>query len=950
VADVFISYSRRDAEYVQALATALEQRGKRVWVDTEGIRDGEVFPDALLRAIESSDAFVFVISPDSVTSSFCATEVAHAESLNKRIVPLAHRPVDDSAIPEAVRVRNWIPAGEQSDLGDVAGRLVIALDTDLEWEHAHSRLTVRALEWEQADRDGSFLLRGSDLQAGERWLVEGAVKEPGPTVLESEYLAASRMASARRQRTLVAVSLVVAVLAVALLVFAVLSRDSAITARNAARAQALTSDAERVGAEAVDQQDVDRQLLLAVTGVRLQDRPETRSDLLTVLQNNPALTHVSRPLDDLIDAVAISPDGSTLAVVDSAGELRFIVLADWHPLGAPVQIGGPVAPRAMSFTPDGASLVVLTAQGNESRLLSIQVGSHRVRQLGVWHRVAPIPPIGSDSLAVSPGGRRIAVSLITETASAPVPTAASLLMIDSATGQVVWQRTYPLVPGQSEPHVEFVRADGLLSSAQQGDTLLWSASTGRILRRYPVGGLPAAAPGGQMVALGANSPSLYSGGSSAMIELNLRTGRHRRLLDDLQTGWLRGVFYTPDGRRIVADAFDGIHVWNAETGRIEESYESQPSTRSVMALSADGATAVVGLQDGSVEEFDVSGAHRLGALIRWAPDPDSCTGAYGGPCYAVSSSDVLAASGANGGAYVVDLRTMKRIAAVPAIAGADAGALAFSLGGGELAIGGPDGVGIWDLHTRRQTRHFRFGAPVIWNAISPDGTLLAVQIQAATGQSSLVEVVRINDGEVLQRYTVAHGGGGLDFTPDGGELVALGCCSSGSSVIGWSTRTGARLFDRTAGGLAEAIGISPDSHTLAVGTEQGAVLFLDARTGRQTQPPIQAIAGNIYYVAYSPDGADLSVSGADGTVNLWDVRARLPLGHPFGPYPGIIPTTLFASDGRLLVILLSSAYIWPTDVATWERFACAAAGRQLTPVEWRDLLPTRPYERVCPAS
>ena len=949
MADVFISYSRRDAEYVQALVAAVEQRGKHVWVDTEGIRDGEVFPDALLRAIESSDAFVLVISPDSVTSSFCATEVAHAESLNKRIVPLAHRPVDDSAIPEGVRVRNWIPAGEQTDLGDVAGRLVAALDTDLEWEHAHSRLTVRALEWEQSDRDASFLLRGSDLQAAERWLVEGAVKEPGPTVLESEYLAASRMATARRQRTLAAISLVVAVIALGLLVFAVLSRDSAITARNAARAQALTSDAERVGAEAVDQQDVDRQLLLAVTGVRLQDRPETRSDLLTVLQNNPALTHVSRPLDDLIDAVAISPDGSTLAVVDSAGELRFVALAGWRPLGAPVQIGAPVAPRAMSFAPDGASLVVLTAEGNESRLLSIEVASHRVRRLGVWHRVAPIPPVGSNSVAVSPGGTRIAVSLITETASAPAPTAASLLMIDSATGHMVWQRAYPLQPGQAEPHLEFLRPGVLLSSAQQGDTILWSASSGRILRRYPVGGLPAVAPGGQTVALGANSPSLYSGGSAAMIELNLRTGSHQQLRDDLQTGWLRGVFYTPDGRFIVADAFDGIHVWNAATGRIDESYESQPSVRSVMALSADGATAVVGQQDGSVEEFDVSGAHRLGAVLRWAPDVDSCSGF--GPCYAASPrGDLLAASSANGGAYVIDLHSMKRIAAVPAIAGRGASALAFTSSGGELAIGGPAGVGIWDLQARRETRHFRFGALVIWNAISPDGTLLAVQTQAATQQSSQVEVVRISDGAVLQRHTVAHGGGGLGFTPDGDELVALGCCSGGSSVIAWSTRTGARLFDRRAGALAEAIGISPDSHTVAVGTEQGTVLFLDARTGRETQPPIQATAGNIFYVAYSSNGADLSVSGSGGTVNLWDVRARLALGHPFGPYPGVIPTTLFASDGRLLVILLSSAYVWPTDVATWERFACAAAGRQLTPVEWRDLLPTRPYERVCPAS
>ena len=65
MADVFLSYSRRDGKFVRRLASALQDRGKEVWVDVDGIRDAEVFPEALRRAIESSDAFVFVISPDS---------------------------------------------------------------------------------------------------------------------------------------------------------------------------------------------------------------------------------------------------------------------------------------------------------------------------------------------------------------------------------------------------------------------------------------------------------------------------------------------------------------------------------------------------------------------------------------------------------------------------------------------------------------------------------------------------------------------------------------------------------------------------------------------------------------------------------------------------------------------------------------------------------------------
>ena len=81
MADVFISYSRADAEYVRRLQGELQSRGKDVWMDVEGIRDAELFPAALLRAIESSDAFVFVITPESVRSAFCEQEVAHASDL-----------------------------------------------------------------------------------------------------------------------------------------------------------------------------------------------------------------------------------------------------------------------------------------------------------------------------------------------------------------------------------------------------------------------------------------------------------------------------------------------------------------------------------------------------------------------------------------------------------------------------------------------------------------------------------------------------------------------------------------------------------------------------------------------------------------------------------------------------------------------------------------------------
>ena len=76
--DVFVD-SRRHSEFVQRLAESMSQRGKQVWLDTEGIADAEVFPAAIKRAIEQSDAFLFVITPSAVDSAYCENEVEYAK-------------------------------------------------------------------------------------------------------------------------------------------------------------------------------------------------------------------------------------------------------------------------------------------------------------------------------------------------------------------------------------------------------------------------------------------------------------------------------------------------------------------------------------------------------------------------------------------------------------------------------------------------------------------------------------------------------------------------------------------------------------------------------------------------------------------------------------------------------------------------------------------------------
>jgi TIR domain len=85
--DVFVSYAREDAAFVQHLSLALAERDKTTWVDVKDIPPTAEWRAEVEAAIESTDAFVAVMSPDSLLSAVCAAELAHAVEHNKRIIP-----------------------------------------------------------------------------------------------------------------------------------------------------------------------------------------------------------------------------------------------------------------------------------------------------------------------------------------------------------------------------------------------------------------------------------------------------------------------------------------------------------------------------------------------------------------------------------------------------------------------------------------------------------------------------------------------------------------------------------------------------------------------------------------------------------------------------------------------------------------------------------------------
>src|SRR5262249_20680182 len=195
---VFLSYAREDEQFVRRLHDALAKANRGAWVDWTGIPPTADWIKEIHAAIESADAFAAVITPDSVASAVCQREIEHAAKHNKRLIPLLRRAA--ALVPSDLANLNWLFFREGDDFDKSFAALLDALDTDLAWVRAHTRLLVRAIEWQSSEHDKSSLLRGADLKAAEGMLVQEDKSDPRPTALQVQYVVASRNAETRRQR------------------------------------------------------------------------------------------------------------------------------------------------------------------------------------------------------------------------------------------------------------------------------------------------------------------------------------------------------------------------------------------------------------------------------------------------------------------------------------------------------------------------------------------------------------------------------------------------------------------------------------------------------------------------------------------------------------------------------------------------------------------------------
>jgi WD40 repeat protein len=935
--DAFVSYSHAvDGRLAPALQRGLQRlarpwyraRASAIFRDETGLAVSPHLWASIVRALDDSEWFVVLCSPEAAVSEWVEREIDHwlARRRTDRILLVLTDGdlVWDRARGDFDAARSTaLPPALLGHFGDEPRHL------DLRWARGEEQLDVRHARFRTAVAE-----------------LAAPIRNMARDELEAEDVRQHRrtMRLARGATTVLVLLLVITLTAtlVAVQQRRDAQRASAGARREAgtAQAEARRAEAEKHRAEAVaailgsrqlaenaltafagGQHDVG--LLLAVSAGRLQSTPQARSALLTGLLVQPTLRKYLHGLGRFPQTVQYSPDGSILAAGTADGVQLWQLKTGRRLARQPKRANTGAYVQQLAFRPDGKVLAVSGSKG--LRLLDVATGTLVAAQ--PTFPAAELEAFPNQSaLAWSPDGTMLAG---VETAvTPPLSTAKQITVFNATTGQVLRSinaastALTPFSPSALafSPDGSLLASESSRGTATQtvGEIQLYDVRTGA-----PDGPALQSHDGiftAFRLAFGPNDmlTSVALGRADPVVNVwNLRS-RTSTLQRARPAGLPENVVAaSPDTRLLASRSDDGsVRLWNTETGAavgaplVTSPLLGMPSQLATAAFSPDSKTLAVAADDSKIRLFTSANSNPILAERIDAPPPTTVPpgagdftllGCNSPPGRAAFSRDGPAAFSSDGSMYAFACRS-------------------FS---GNLIHGA---LSLWDVRSGTERAHW----PVSTNSDFPAG---------------------------------------LAFSPDNKTIAVTGDIGSAGKgeVQLWDIATGHTLDKQppTQVGDVGAVTFSTDGRTLAW-TDQGRVVLWDLVQGEQrgTLSPAQGVTA----LAFSPDGKTLAAANSRG-VTIWDLTSGVQIGTPMTTTDagalmaaaGAVTEVSFDKRGDALTMLVEPtsadptrssvapiALRWTLQTDGWVTDACQIANRNLTRPEWAQYAGPTPYLQACP--
>jgi len=333
----------------------------------------------------------------------------------------------------------------------------------------------------------------------------------------------------------------------------------------------------------------------------------------------------------------------------------------------------------------------------------------------------------------------------------------------------------------------------------------------------------------------------------------------------------------------------------------------------------------------NIDDSLATRGYLLAALLR-APAAIAIAREGGGSVFdeALSpDSRTLAVRGDDGKVVFFDAHTMERSGGVPlpenqiSFFGVSSPrhALAYSPDGKTLAVGSTDGhhaivhlVSGGAAKPRVTVSSPNATIPDI--AFSSDGRTLATGEMRSGSENPKREIIVLRNARTGAAETRSHAivnGRLVGYTSDGRYLLVT-TGERASELL--DPRTLEKLKTLQLGGPAS---LSPLGSLAAFGHTDGSVTFLDLATGKRTTPS-ERTGSNVDSLSFSADGRTLATGDDDGTIGIWNVRARA-LRDVYSGQSAEVNAATFSPDGRTLYSGSYDGSVLAWDVSGTRRLA-----------------------------